>query len=178
MQFTLANAATLQGLVFFGAADVSNVPSQFGGTIGFRFLSNNAGAPGTSLALGSDSSVQLVNNGTQNVGTDEYRFLVNLGSIPLGAGTYWLAMHEGAMGTAADGTSIYWDTTSSAPLVRPLERPPPSLMVCLAMPIRAPTAHSPSNSSMPPPTTPFPSPPPGSSCLGAVQQLDPNLCGM
>jgi len=120
MQLTLANAATLQGLVFFGAADVSNVPSQFGGTIGFRFLSNNAGAPGTSLALGSDSSVQLVNNGTQNVGTDEYRFLVNLGSIPLGAGTYWLAMHEGAMGTAADGTSIYWDTTSSAPVGTPI----------------------------------------------------------
>ena len=40
---------------------------------------------------------------------------MNLGSIPLGNGTYWLALHEGVMGTASDGTSNYWDTTSSAP---------------------------------------------------------------
>jgi hypothetical protein len=113
--FTLASAAALQGLIFLGSADVDDVPSRFSGTIGFRFLSNNAGAPGTSLALGSDSSVQLVDNRTKNLGTDEYRFLVNLGSIPLAAGTYWLALHEGTMGTAFDATTIYWDTTSSAP---------------------------------------------------------------
>ena len=35
-QFTLANAATLQGLMFFGSAFVNNVPSQFGRIIGFR----------------------------------------------------------------------------------------------------------------------------------------------
>ena len=114
-QFTLASAATLQGLIFFGSANGNNVPSQFSGTIGFRFLSNDSGAPGTSLALGSDSSVQLVDNGTQNWGTNEYRFLVNLGPIPLAAGTYWLALHEGNMGTAFDGTEISWDTTGSAP---------------------------------------------------------------
>jgi hypothetical protein len=67
-QFTLASAATLQGLNVFGSADVNNVPSRFSGTIGFRFLSNDSGAPGTSLALGSDNSVPLVDNGTQNVG--------------------------------------------------------------------------------------------------------------
>jgi len=118
-QFTLTNAATLQGLIFFGSADINDVPSQFGGTIGFRILLDNAGAPGTSQALGSDSTVQLINNGTQNFGTDEYRFLVNLGSISLGAGTYWLALHEGTMGTAYDGTDIYWDTTGSAPAGTP-----------------------------------------------------------
>lgn len=40
---------------------------------------------------------------------------MNLGPIPLAAGTYWLALHEGTMGTAFDGTGIYWDTTGSAP---------------------------------------------------------------
>ncbi len=114
-QFTLADATTLQGLLFFGSAFVNDVPSHFGGTIGFRFLADNAGAPGTSLFLGSDSSVQLINNGTQNPGMDEYRFLVNLGSVPLAAGTYWLAFHEGLMGTADDGTPIFWSSTSSAP---------------------------------------------------------------
>jgi hypothetical protein len=118
-QFTLTNAATLQGLIFFGSADINNVASQFGGTIGFRILLDNAGAPGTSQALGSDSTVQLINNGTQNFGKDEYRFLVNLGSISLGAGTYWLALHEGTMGTASDGTEIYWDSTGSAPAGMP-----------------------------------------------------------
>lgn len=114
-QFTLTNAATLQGLMFFGSANINNVPSQFGGTIGFRILLDNAGAPGAGQALGSDSTVQLINNGTQNLGTDEYRFLVNLGSIPLGNGTYWLALHEGTMGTASDGTTISWKITGSAP---------------------------------------------------------------
>jgi hypothetical protein len=118
-QFTLTNAATLQGLMFFGGADINDVASQFVGTIGFRILSDNAGAPGTSQALGSDSTVQLINNGTQNFGTDEYRFLVNLGSISLGVGTYWLALHEGTMGTAYDGTTIYWDSTGSAPAGTP-----------------------------------------------------------
>ena len=59
---------------------------------------DNAGAPGTSQALGSDSTVQRINTGTQNAGTDGYGFLVNLGDIPLGNGAY-----------------IFWDTTSSAP---------------------------------------------------------------
>ena len=118
-QFTLTNAATLQGLIFFGSSNINNVPSQFGGTIGFRILLDNAGAPGTSQALGSDSTVQLINNGTRNSGTDEYRFLVNLGSISLGVGAYWLALHEGTMGTASDNTIIFWDTTGSAPAGTP-----------------------------------------------------------
>jgi hypothetical protein len=122
MQFTLANAANLQGLMFLGSANVNNVPSQFSGTIGFRFLTDNAGTPGTSLALGSDSSVRLIDNATRNAGTHEYQFLVNLGSIPLGAGTYWLALHEGTMGTPGDGTIIFWSTTSSAPLGTPVAR--------------------------------------------------------
>lgn len=79
--------------MFFGSAFVNNVPSQFGGIIGFCILLNNAAAPGTSQSLGSDPTVQLINNGTQNAGTDGYRFLVNLGSIPLGNGTYWLPLH-------------------------------------------------------------------------------------
>lgn len=103
-QFTLTNAATLQGLILYDT-NFSNLPNRFGGTIGFRFLSDNAGTPGTSQALGSDPTVQLINN----------RILVNLGSIPLGAGTYWLAVHEGAMGTPSDGSTVFWNTTASAP---------------------------------------------------------------
>jgi hypothetical protein len=45
--------------------------------------------------------------------TEEYRFVVNLGSISLNPGTYWLTLHEGAIGAPADGPPIYWDTTSS-----------------------------------------------------------------
>ncbi len=101
--------------MFFGAANVDDVPIRFSGTIGFRFLTDNLGAPGTSLLLGSDSTVQLVNKQYNNFGTAEYRFLVNLGSIPLTAETYWLALHEGPMGTSFDGTEIFWNTTSSAP---------------------------------------------------------------
>jgi hypothetical protein len=68
------------------------------------------------VAAGSDANVQLIDNGTTNAGPfAEYRFLVNLGSISLGAGTYWLALHEGAFGAPFDGTSIFWDSTGSAP---------------------------------------------------------------
>ena len=86
--FTLLNASTLQGLIFFGSSNVNDVRSQFSGTIGFRILADNAGNPGSSLALGSDAGVVLVDNGTFNFGTKEYRFLVNLGSIALNPGTY------------------------------------------------------------------------------------------
>ena len=111
--FTIASPTVLNQLVFFGSANVNDVASQFDGTIGFRILSDNAGAPGSSLAAGSDPFVVLIDNHTLTVGTEEYRFVVNLGSISLNPGTYWLALHEGAIGSPADGTPIYWDTTSS-----------------------------------------------------------------
>ena len=111
--FSIGSAAVLNQLVFFGSANIDDVASQFSGTIGFRILNDNAGAPGSSVAVGSDPSVVLIDNHTVNAGTEEFRFVVNLGSISLGPGTYWLALREGAMGTLPDNTLIFWDSTAS-----------------------------------------------------------------
>ena len=63
-QFTLASAATFHSLMFFGSAFVNKVPSEFGEIIGFHIFLGNAGAPGTSQALGSDPTVRRINTGT------------------------------------------------------------------------------------------------------------------
>lgn len=127
--FTIAGPAVLNQLIFFGSATVDDVFSQFSGTIGFRILTDNAGAPGSSVALGSDASVVISDNHTQNSGTEEYQFSVNLGSIALNPGTYWLALHEGAMGTPSDGTPIYWDSTASVISATPQVTDDPNALI-------------------------------------------------
>jgi len=111
--FTIATASTLTGANFWSSADTDPYQSQFSGTFGWGLFLDNGGAPGALLYSGADSSPNLVDTSTQIGGTEEWEVEIHLPSIGLAAGTYWLALHEGPLGTPDDGTELYWDTTSN-----------------------------------------------------------------
>lgn len=111
--FTLAGSVTSTGGSFWSSANFDPFSNSFSGTIGWGILTDASGSPGSILFSGSDSSPVLTDTGVQIFGTEEWRIDFSLGSVSLGAGTYWLALHEGTLGTPDDGTTIFWDTTGS-----------------------------------------------------------------
>jgi hypothetical protein len=111
--FALAGSVTLTAGSFWSSANFDPFGSSFSGTIGWAILADASGSPGSILFSGSDSSPVLTDTGLQIFGTEEWRIDFSFGSINLNAGTYWLGLHEGALGTPDDGTTIFWDTTGS-----------------------------------------------------------------
>ena len=111
--FALAGSVTLTGGSFWSSANFDPFANSFSGTIGWGILADASGSPGSILFSGSDSSPALTDTGVQIFGTEEWRIDFSFGSVNLNAGTYWLALHEGALGTPDDGTTIFWDTTGS-----------------------------------------------------------------
>ena len=113
--FTLAGLVTLigPGGSFWSSANFDPFGNSFSGTIGWAILADASGSPGSILFSGSDSSPVLTDTGVQIFGTEEWRIDFSLGSVNLNSGTYWLALHEGALGTPDDGTTIFWDTTGN-----------------------------------------------------------------
>jgi hypothetical protein len=111
--FTLSVGSTITGLTFFASANVDPFTSQFSNTLGYGIFANNNGVPGSLIASGSNSAPVLVDTGNQILGTEEWAISMALPSLSLAPGTYWLGLHENALGTPDDGTTIYWDTASS-----------------------------------------------------------------
>ena len=111
--FALAASVTLTGGSFWSSANFDPFANSFSGTIGWGILANTSGSPGSLLFSGADSSPLLTDTGVQIFGTEEWRIDFSFGSVNLNAGIYWLALHEGALGTPDDGTTIFWDTTAS-----------------------------------------------------------------
>jgi len=93
----------------------NGVVDDFGGTLGWAIYENGSNVPGAMVAHGEDSSPLLIDTGLQDaVNSDIVRARVRFGrSIPLPAGSYWLALQEGAWGSASDGTYVYWDFATS-----------------------------------------------------------------
>ena len=109
--FTLAAPATISRIRFWASGLGTDMTSGgFSGTVGWAFHGNNAGAPGAVLYSGSDNSVSLTPDGTV-VGFPQYYLDVDVPSVALGSGTYWLQLREGAIGSAYDGSDIFWSTS-------------------------------------------------------------------
>jgi hypothetical protein len=111
--FTLGVGVTLTGGTFWSSANFDPFGDSFSGTIGWAVLADSSGSPGAILFSGADSAPVLTDTGVQIFGTEEWEIDFSLGSVSLGPGTYWLALHESALGTPDDGSTIYWDTTGS-----------------------------------------------------------------
>jgi hypothetical protein len=111
--FTLNSASTVTGIRFEASALRSDLAAgiggagAFSGTIGWAFHTNSGGLPGAILFSGTDSSVLLTLDGT-NAGDPEYILTVDVPSVLLAADTYWLQLREGSIGSASDGSAIYW----------------------------------------------------------------------
>jgi hypothetical protein len=105
--FILDSAVTLTGGTFWSSPNFDPFTSQFSCTIGWAIHADRGGTPCTILFSGSDSSPVLTDTGVQIFGTEEWRIVFSLGSLNLGPGTFWLVLHEGALGTPDDGTTSF-----------------------------------------------------------------------
>jgi hypothetical protein len=117
--FVLAAPARLQKLDVWlgdtaGSGDSGGLEG-FGGTLAWGVFEDDAGIPGGLLHAGSDASVELVDSGLQAsaANADVARVRVDLELPTLAAGTYWIALHEGTWGSAADGSDVCWVRSAS-----------------------------------------------------------------
>ena len=116
--FVVSTPTTL-GSVDAWLADGFSSPTSgfdnFGGTISWAIYSDLGGAPSVLIASGADSAPRVTDTGlsVDGGGRDlfQVRFLL-AGRPTLAAGTYWLALHEGAWGSAYDGSDVQWFASS------------------------------------------------------------------
>lgn len=117
VDFTLADSTRLGSVDVWledGLVNDDGVLNTFTGTISWAIYSNAAGDPGSSLATGHDATPLLVDTGLNFNGRDLFRVRFELAPAPtLGAGTYWLLLHEGTWGSAFDSSFVLWTQTAS-----------------------------------------------------------------
>lgn len=103
--FTLDEAATIDAVRFWAFAFDE---SAYQGSIYYWFLTDNGGMPGASLQEG------LVNPTVTSLGNNAFgpawQLDFNVSPLALGAGMYWLALHNGPL-TTDFRADFYWETT-------------------------------------------------------------------
>jgi hypothetical protein len=108
--FILGSAATITDVRFFGSVFSGTFPANFSGEIAWQIFNDAAGAIGTSVGSGSASGLSGVQVGSF------YQVDLALGSpVSLGAGTYWLELHEGSTVSTNDGSTISWTGLNAVP---------------------------------------------------------------
>ena len=117
--FTLAAGAHLGSLdawiIDAGGFD-NGFGDSFSEVLSWAVYTNSAGAPGTVIATGSDSTPQIEDSGLESGSGDLLRVRIELRpSLTLGPGTYWLALHEGPWLSVYDGSDLFW-ADSTVPL--------------------------------------------------------------
>ncbi|MEO7795237.1 MAG: hypothetical protein ABIV06_10725 [Thermoanaerobaculia bacterium] len=113
-EFTVSTSGRIDAADVWLADNASNdngVLDSFGGVLGWAIYSDSGGNPGTLLFSGQDSTVGRADTGLQDAFGDDIvraRFEFD-GRVFLTPGTYWLALHEGAWGSAGDGSELWWE---------------------------------------------------------------------
>ena len=104
--FTLAAPTALSGITI-ALSDVyrpvNGAIDDFSGTLSYAIYTNAGGVPGTLLTSGTATSVELAYFGSGTYG-DYASATIDLGGYALAPGNYWIAVHEGAWGSATDGS--------------------------------------------------------------------------
>jgi hypothetical protein len=103
--FTLTEAATI-GAVRFHAFEFA--PNAYQGSIYYWFLNDGGGQPGTVLQEGLVTPT-LTSRGNNQFGP-AWTLDFNVNPLALGAGMYWLALHNGDLNTTFRA-DFYWETT-------------------------------------------------------------------
>jgi hypothetical protein len=117
--FRLAGSTTLAGISFWSL----ETSGGYRGSISWSIMSNGAGAPGAvTLASGTQSAVNRTALGSY-FGLNEYRNDFSLNApLALGAGTYWLVLHNGAPSDLDDPDQYYWESAAGNATLRGVER--------------------------------------------------------
>lgn len=106
--FTLTQAVNLDEFTFwaFGVSQDSDLSD----SIGWAVFNDNAGAVGSLIASGTDTTATKTDTGLDSInGTNILKVNGDLGgTINLAAGTYWISFRDGAWGSSLDGTTAFW----------------------------------------------------------------------
>ena len=108
--FSFANPATVQRIRFW--AFLSGTNASYSGEIHWMFLTNSSNNPEDPIAQGG-GPVTPVNQGALAFNnSDQLQFDVLTGGVSLGAGNYWLVLHNGDFYTNTAYSGMFWQTSS------------------------------------------------------------------
>ncbi|MFM9915631.1 MAG: PEP-CTERM sorting domain-containing protein [Rhizobacter sp.] len=108
--FVLAAEAAITNLRFWS---IQSAPADYLGSVYWAIYSDAAGTPGGLLFGGITVPTTAVATGNSTgFGYAEYVFDADVLDFALGAGTYWLGLHNGPA-TSIDATEMLWSTTAS-----------------------------------------------------------------
>lgn len=114
--FTLGAAATVTNVRFWAFKGVgygSPDPGGYNESIVWGIYQNSGSVPGTSVASGTANPSEVFRTTIiiDNVDYgDSYRYDFSIPSRSLGAGTYWLSLHNGPL-DSIDVSNLYWETS-------------------------------------------------------------------
>lgn len=106
--FTLGSPTVVTDVRFWAFG--FNDPGSYAGSIVWSLYANNSGQPGALLSRNSVTPVRVLDHSTGWGPSYQYDFSV--GSLNLGAGTYWLGLHNGPLATDSR-MEFYWETTAA-----------------------------------------------------------------
>ena len=109
--FTFTGALSFDLIRFWGLLPGA---STYTPTIFWQILHDAGGTPGTTaVASGSTAAVRTLRSAVGTTGFDSWQFDLMIGPQMLGPGIYWLALHDGALGSITDST-LLWEQTGTA----------------------------------------------------------------
>jgi hypothetical protein len=116
--FSLAAGTTLTGVSFWSLEG----DSAYRGRITWSIMSDGSGAPSGTLATGTQAAVSRTALGAY-LGLQEFRndFALNA-PLTLGAGTYWLVLHNGCPCNLGDPNEFLWESAADNGTLRGVER--------------------------------------------------------
>jgi PEP-CTERM motif len=107
--FTVSGSFDITNIRFWSAQDTA---SAYVGSVSWAIFSNAAGLPGASLNSGLATVAGTATGGTTGFGYGVYSFDIPV-SFTLGAGNYWLALHNGPLTNTTSAGDMTWATSST-----------------------------------------------------------------
>ncbi|HYD11759.1 MAG TPA: Ig-like domain-containing protein, partial [Allosphingosinicella sp.] len=115
--FTLGASTALSSLTLYLMEPdntFEGILEGFGGSLSFAiYQDNGSNLPGTLIVSGADLSPVLTDTGVNSSFGDVFQAVIDLGAVPLSAGNYWIAFHEGLWQSPSDGSRILLAITNS-----------------------------------------------------------------
>jgi hypothetical protein len=116
--FSLNSGTTVNAISFWSL----EAAGAFRGSISWSIVGDSAGLPaGTVFASGTQSAITRTSLGSV-LDLNEFRNDFSLGSpLTLGAGTYWLVLHNGSFSNMGDPNEFLWETSAANGTLRGME---------------------------------------------------------
>ena len=108
--FSLTASATISSFRFWS---IQSAPADYLGSVYWAVYSNVGGAPGAVLFGNTAVATTAIATGNSTgFGYAEYVFDVDVADFTIGAGSYWLGLHNGPS-ASVDASEMLWSTTAS-----------------------------------------------------------------